>query len=203
MNELCNPNLNILKKYLSRPGMANHLLVAHANWYVINTHSGVLRKSLRACLSWQQREMWSVSSISQKYEWWSSTICAYTYSFGFKLTRQAATARCRGRGLHKLGGKARETPSSIFFQPLSQNKHFCSPPVRRGTNRNPEAMLRDSTGWESSVRLSDQIPFNSLLATSFPFRPLNSSSTSSCFTFGKWPPLPHPHPPGFLSCNSH
>ena len=203
MNEWCNPNLNILKKHLSRPGMANHLLVAHANWYVVNTHSSMLRKSLRTCLSWQQREMWSVSSIYQKYEWWSSITCACTYPFGFKLMRQATKAWCRGHGLHKLGGKPERLQaafSSSHCPKINISAHLPSAEVQTeiqkqcwGTTQTERVQLGPVT----------RLPVNSLLVMSFPFRPLNSSSTSSCFTFGKWPTLPHPQPPSFLSCSSH
>lgn len=97
--------------------------------------------------------------------------------------------------------KARETPNSLSFQQLSQDKRFLSSPISRGTSSNPEEMLMDSTDQEMSVSPRDQTPRESPLSC-FPLNHLGPASTfppSPDFILGKWQPLPLP--PQFLSCN--
>nr|KAF6387743.1 hypothetical protein mMyoMyo1_008181 [Myotis myotis] len=100
--------------------------------------------------------------------------------------------------------KARETPNSLSFQQLSQDKHFLSTPISRGTSSNPEEMLMDSTDREMSISPRDQTPRESPLSY-FPLSHLGPASASPApphplhFILGKWQPLPLP--PQVLSCN--
>lgn len=85
--------------------------------------------------------------------------------------------------------KARETPNSLSFYQLSQDKPFLSIPISRGSSSNPEEMLMDSTDGEMSISPRNQTPRESPLSC-FPLSHLGSAFTSGPhFILDKCQPL--------------
>lgn len=144
----------------------------------------------------------SVGSICQKNEKGSSITRAYIYPFWCKLTchfteegmgaqrphnqlmadlnitpkHSALDVSSKGLTWRILAAsqeqKARETPSSLSFQPLSQDKHFFSTPISSGTS-----IIQKKCWWiveteKFQLGPETKLLVNSPLTKSFPFRPL-------------------------------